>query len=103
MSVLLEVRGLTQHYRTQSGETLRALEDVSFSLAAGEVLGIVGESGCGKSTLGRAVLRLTQPNAGEVLFEGEDILTRCGIGGGICRSCSRIRSGRSLRGTRCRL
>ena len=75
MSVLLEVRGLTQHYRTQSGETLRALEDVSFSLAAGEVLGIVGESGCGKSTLGRAVLRLTQPNAGEVLFEGEDILT----------------------------
>ena len=74
MSVLLEVRGLTQHYRTQSGETLRALEDVSFSLAAGEVLGIVGESGCGKSTLGRAVLRLTEPNAGEVLFEGEDVL-----------------------------
>ncbi len=74
MSVLLEVRGLTQYYRTQSGGILRALEDVSFSLAAGEVLGIVGESGCGKSTLGRAVLRLTEPNAGEVLFEGEDVL-----------------------------
>jgi peptide/nickel transport system ATP-binding protein/oligopeptide transport system ATP-binding protein len=74
MSPLLEVRGLTQHYRTQTGATLRALEDVSFTLDEGEVLGIVGESGCGKSTLGRAVLRLTQPTAGEVIFEGEDIL-----------------------------
>ena len=74
MSPLLDVRGLTQHYRTQTGGTLRALEDVSFTLGSGEVLGIVGESGCGKSTLGRAVLRLTQPTAGEVFFEGEDIL-----------------------------
>ena len=74
MTPLLEVRGLTQHYRTQNGGTLRALEDVSFTLAPGEVLGIVGESGCGKSTLGRAVLRLTQPTAGAVFFEGEDIL-----------------------------
>ena len=74
MSLLLDVRGLTQHYRTQNGGTLRALEDVNFTLDAGEVLGIVGESGCGKSTLGRAVLRLTQPTAGEVFFEGEDIL-----------------------------
>ncbi|MCC6719427.1 MAG: ATP-binding cassette domain-containing protein [Acetobacteraceae bacterium] len=74
MTPLLEVRGLTQHYRTEGGGTLRALEDVSFTLAEGEVLGIVGESGCGKSTLGRAVLRLTQPTAGEVWFEGQDIL-----------------------------
>jgi peptide/nickel transport system ATP-binding protein/oligopeptide transport system ATP-binding protein len=77
MSMLLEVRGLTQHYRTPGG-VLRALEDVSFSLAAGEVLGIVGESGCGKSTLGRAVMRLVQPTAGAVLFEGEDVLTLSG-------------------------
>jgi len=71
---LLDVRGLTQHYRTAGGGTLRALEEASFTLAHGEVLGIVGESGCGKTTLGRAVLRLVEPTAGEVLFEGEDIL-----------------------------
>ena len=74
MSALLQVRGLTQHYRSAGGGSLRALEDVSFSLDQGEVLGIVGESGCGKSTLARAVLRLVQPTAGEVLFEGVDVL-----------------------------
>ncbi len=75
MTALLDVRNLTQRYRTQTGATVHALEDTSFTLAHGEVLGIVGESGCGKSTLGRAVLRLSQPTAGQVLFEGEDILT----------------------------
>ena len=73
-TLLLDIRHLTVHYRTPTGGTLHALEDVSFTLAPGEVLGIVGESGCGKSTLGRAVLRLTEPTAGEVLFEGEDLL-----------------------------
>jgi peptide/nickel transport system ATP-binding protein/oligopeptide transport system ATP-binding protein len=72
MTILLEARHLTVHYRTPAA-TLRALEDVSFTLAESEVLGIVGESGCGKSTLGRAVLRLTEPTAGEILFQGQDL------------------------------
>lgn len=73
MSALLEVRGLTRHFAGPGGRVLKALQDVSFTLARGEVLGIVGESGCGKTTLGRAVLRLVEPTAGSVLFEGEDL------------------------------
>ncbi|MEX2627254.1 MAG: ABC transporter ATP-binding protein, partial [Ilumatobacteraceae bacterium] len=57
----------------RSVHPLRAVDDVSFTLAAGETLGLVGESGCGKSTLGRTVLGLLAPTAGEVLFEGEQL------------------------------
>jgi oligopeptide transport system ATP-binding protein len=53
--------------------TLRAVDDVSFALAAGECLGIVGESGCGKSSLGRAILQLVRPTAGAVFFDGVDL------------------------------
>jgi peptide/nickel transport system ATP-binding protein len=72
MTALLEVRDLAKHYVAR-GATIKALDGVSFTLARGEVLGIVGESGCGKSTLGRTVLRLVEPTAGSIVFQGEDI------------------------------
>ncbi len=72
---LLEVEGLVKHYRSKDGHgTVKALDGVSFALERGETLGIVGESGCGKTTLGRAVLRLVEPSAGSIRFDGEDLL-----------------------------
>lgn len=81
---LLEVRGLTKHFPVQShrlgrrGHTARAVvhavDDVTLTVGAGEVVGLVGESGCGKSTLGRLILRLLEPTRGEVFFEGKDLL-----------------------------
>ena len=78
---LLRVRGLTKHFPVRSGIFLRttghvhAVDDVSFDLDVGETIGVVGESGCGKSTVGKTLLRLHEPTAGEVLFEGRDITT----------------------------
>ena len=77
---LLAVEGLAKHYRMQRGlvfsrnvGTVRAVDGLGFTLARGETLALVGESGCGKSTTARLVLRLIEPSAGTVRFEGRDI------------------------------
>ncbi|HYM29661.1 MAG TPA: dipeptide ABC transporter ATP-binding protein [Candidatus Cybelea sp.] len=79
---LLEVRHLVKHFRVTRGFLLgrnaglvKAVDDVSFTLRAGETLALVGESGCGKTTTGRLVLRLTEPTSGQVLFSGRDVFS----------------------------
>jgi peptide/nickel transport system ATP-binding protein len=72
---ILSVKHLTKHFEVRSGlrgrrSTVRAVEDVSFDIHAGETLGLVGESGCGKTTVGRLILRLEDPTAGEIRFGG---------------------------------
>jgi oligopeptide transport system ATP-binding protein len=77
---LLEVRNLTKIYPHsesllggKSGDEVRAVDDVSLDIQAGETLGLVGESGSGKSTLGRLIVRLIEPTSGTVRFEGRDL------------------------------
>jgi peptide/nickel transport system ATP-binding protein len=78
--ILLQVENLKMHYPIRGGILFRqvaknhAVDGVSFYIRKGETLGIVGESGCGKSTVAKAILRLYEPTAGTVLFEGADIL-----------------------------
>lgn len=72
MSTMLEVKNLKKYFKTPKG-ILHAVDDVSFKLEEGNILGVVGESGCGKSTLGRTILHLTNSTGGQIFFEGEDI------------------------------
>jgi peptide/nickel transport system ATP-binding protein len=76
---LLQVEDLRVYFPVRKGffarttEFVRAVDEVSFAIYPGETVGLVGESGCGKTTLGRALLRLTEPTAGRILFEGTDL------------------------------
>ncbi len=69
---MLNAQGLTKHYRGRRGTVLRAVDGISFSVAARETLGLVGESGCGKTTAARSVLHLIPPTAGLVMLDGVD-------------------------------
>jgi oligopeptide transport system ATP-binding protein len=77
--MLLEVKNLKVQFPVQhgffgrAGDYVRAVDGVSFSIGPGETVGLVGESGCGKTTLGRAILRLVEPAAGSILFDGEEL------------------------------
>jgi oligopeptide/dipeptide ABC transporter ATP-binding protein len=81
---VLTVEGLRKHFVSRKGfpkprtVTVRAVEDVSFRIAAGEAFGLVGESGCGKSTAARALLRLIEPDAGAIRWKGEDVIAARG-------------------------
>lgn len=84
MSNLLEVRGLTKHFTARTNwfgrptSFVSAVDDINFDLKAGETLSLVGESGCGKSTTGRLLLRLIDPTAGTIRFDGRDITALTG-------------------------
>lgn len=76
---LIEVKGLKQYFTKTSGllgknvQYIKAVDDISFYIKKGETLGLVGESGCGKSTTGRTLIKLYEPTAGKIIFDGEDI------------------------------
>jgi oligopeptide/dipeptide ABC transporter ATP-binding protein len=78
-ATLLEVRDLQMHFPVKEGvfqrarKVCRAVDGVSFTLRAGETIGLVGESGCGKSTLGKSIVRLNRPTAGTIRFDGVDL------------------------------
>ena len=83
---LMTVTGLTKHFPITRGiifrhrvGLVRSVDDVSFEVARGETLGIVGESGCGKTTTARMLVRLLEPTAGQILFDGRDKIGRAHV------------------------
>jgi peptide/nickel transport system ATP-binding protein len=86
MSAFVEVKNLVKHFPVEKGflarvmskeqKVVHAVDDVSFAIKKGEVLGLAGESGCGKTTTGRLALRLMEPTRGEVMYKGESILAK---------------------------
>ncbi|MBN1550776.1 ATP-binding cassette domain-containing protein, partial [bacterium] len=78
--VLLTIENLKKYFPVRAGffgkatQFVKAVDDVSLTIRKGEAVGLVGESGCGKTTIGRCILRLIEPDAGKVIFEGVDIL-----------------------------
>ena len=73
---ILKVEGLKQYFPVSRKFTVRAVDGVSFEIYPGETYGLVGESGSGKSTIGRSIIRLYEPTAGQILFDGKDISGR---------------------------
>src|SRR5690349_17224057 len=78
MTAILEIRNISKRFAVSSGlggtaGILHAVDDVSFAIARGETLGLVGESGCGKSTVGKMIVRLLEPDDGSILLDGTDI------------------------------
>jgi oligopeptide/dipeptide ABC transporter ATP-binding protein len=78
MSALIDARGVTKHFRIARGQTVHAVDEVSLTIGAKEIVGLVGESGSGKSTFGRTLIGLHAKTAGEVYFDGEKLPQRYG-------------------------
>ena len=70
---LLEIEHLKQYFPAGGGRFVQAVDDVSFFINKGETFGLVGESGCGKTTTGRSILRITEPTAGRIVYDGDVI------------------------------